>query len=478
MLANFWSIVPPLLAIALAIRTKHVYLALLGGIWFGWFIMEQFNPLLATVSAIENTVAVFKDPGSTRTIIFCALIGALIRFFQFSGGVAGLIHIMENKILGDKSGLKIVQALALLTGMLLFIETSISILVVGAIFLPLFKKMQLPPAKLAYIADSGSAPTSILLPFNAWGAFLMALMAAQGLEKPFMWLLKSIPFNFYPIFALIILLLTILTGKEIGPMKKRMQLALDKKITFGSPEESLSNDGVKPRMLNMMIPMLVMLVVLPSSLFYTGWPDDFEGSLGATMIEALGRASGSSAVLYAISAAIVAAAVMYKIQGIKSTREIADEAVEGVKEYMPLAFIMVLAFAMGDLCKAMGTGQYLAGLTSEFLSPILLPAIIFIISGFTAFATGTSFGTFAVMMPIAVPIAMETDAHLVLCLSALMGGGVFGDHCSPISDTTIISSMATGCDHIQHVRTQIPYALLAGALAVIAYVIIAYIMAI
>ncbi len=473
---EFWSVLPPLVAIFLAVKTNQVYLALIGGIWFGWFVVSGFNLFGSISQTIESIVDVFSSAGNTKTIIFCALIGALIRFFTISGGVSGFISIAE-KALVSSQGVKTqkLQFLALVTGLVLFIESSISILVVGAIFLPLFRKYNIAKEKLAYIADSGSAPSSILLPFNAWGAFLMALMVSQGIESPFTLLISTIPFNFYAIFAILILLSTIFLRKEINPMRSFVENAKLKQDFESTISGIESKSSIKANAINMILPLIVMLVVLPVVLIMSGWQGG-QNNLGANLLEALGAASGSTAVLYAIVSAIFFAAILYRAQGIMRTKELVENALDGIKEFTPLAILMILAFAMGDICKTLGTGQYLANLTSGFLSPIILPSIIFVLSGATAFATGTSFGTFAVMMPIAVPMCQETGADMTLCLAALMGGGVFGDHCSPISDTTIISTMATDTNHIDHVRTQLPYALLAAGLAIVGYILTAWIL--
>ena len=222
---GFLSILPPVVAIILALRTKQVYISLLFGIWFAWIIMNDWNFFTGTLAAIEALVDVFKSAGNTRTIIFSALVGALLLLIQYSRGVEGFI-LKLNKVIQyfekKEAGYSrvIIQLLALLTGVLLFVETTISSLTVGTLFRPVFDKLKIPREKLAYIADSSSSPTSILIPFNAWGAFIMGLLLTQGLENPFGLLLSSIKFNFYPLLALLILVLTIVFRKDIGLMAK------------------------------------------------------------------------------------------------------------------------------------------------------------------------------------------------------------------------------------------------------------------
>ena len=222
---GFLSVIPPIVAIILALRTKQVYIALLFGIWFSWLIIEGWNPLEGTLAMIEGMVDVFQDKGSTRTIMFSALVGALLIFIQYSRGVEGFINLLNKRLVKleqKKSGYSrvMVQVLATITGLLLFVETSISSLTVGTLYRPIFDKLGIPREKLAYIADSSSAPSSILIPFNAWGAFIMGLLITQGIDKPLPVLLNSILYNFYPLLAIGILFFIILSKKDFGPMKK------------------------------------------------------------------------------------------------------------------------------------------------------------------------------------------------------------------------------------------------------------------
>jgi len=218
--------------------------------------------------------------------------------------------------------------------------------------------------------------------------------------------------------------------------------------------------------------MILMMIV---SLAYTGWAE-VEGwsSFMNHLTQAMGRGSGSSAVLYAVTCSILVSMVLYRAQGIMKIRKMIELILKGISELMPLALLMMLAFAISHVCNTLGTGIYVAGITEGWLSPQLLPAVVFVLSSFIAFSTGTSWGTFAVMISIALPMAQIHDANIFLVIAATMGGGVFGDHCSPISDTSIISSMASASDHIDHVRTQLPYALFTGLLTTLIYLILGF----
>ena len=488
---GFLSILPPVIAIILALRTKQVYIALLFGIWFSWIIINDFNFLTGTLASIEGLVDVFKSPGNTRTIMFSALVGALLLFIQYSKGVEGFINEL-NKVIAyfenKQSGYSrvVVQLMAMITGIVLFVETSISSLTVGTLYRPVFDKLKIPREKLAYIADSSSAPSSILIPFNAWGAFIMGLLLTQGIENPFSTMLSSIAYNFYPILAIAIVFVVIVTKKDIGSMAKAEKRTRETgKLLSDTAQPMLSSEvtsygakeGIKAKAYNMIVPLATMVFMMPINLAYTGWDAvEDSGSFTDHLFKAIGQGSGSSSVLYAVLTAILVAMVMYRSQKIMKTKEMIDLVLKGISELMPLALLMLLAFAIGDACNALGTGQFVANWSKDWLSPAFLPAVIFVISSFIAFSTGTSWGTFAIMMAIAIPMAEIHGAPLALVVAATLGGGVFGDHCSPISDTSIISSMASASDHIDHVNTQLPYALIGGLITVTLYVILGLIM--
>jgi len=470
------SLLPPVIAIGLALWTRQVFLSLLIGIWIGFVILAGGNPLTGTFETINGLVAVFEDAGNTRIIIFTLVVGALIALIQRSGGVQGFI----NRLLGslEKSAAKAdsrgqrkrVELMAFVTGLVLFIESNISILTVGTLYRPVFDKLKIPREKLAYIADSSSAPSCILLPFNAWGAFITGLLMAQGLDNAFGELLKATLFNFYPMLVIATLIFVILSGKDIGEMKTaeaRGSLLRKGAVPMMSEEASEvpMKEGITPRARNMIIPIAAMVLLMPVFLIMTG--DSGEG-----WFKALQSGSGSKSVLYATTFASLLAMVMYKLTGKLGIRESFELSLKGMSGMVPLAILMVLAFAIGSLCKELGTGFYVAETAKQFISPALVPALIFLVACFVAFSTGTSWGTFAIMIAIAVPLAQGMNTNVSLAIAAALGGGVFGDHCSPTSDTSIITSMATANDHIDHIRTQIPYALIGGVITTGLYLVL------
>lgn len=487
---GFLSLLPPVIAIVLAIRTKQVHISLLFGIWLGYLIIGQYNPIQTSFDTIEALVNVFKDAGNTRTIMFCALVGALIIFVQRSGGVEGFIRhvnrVIERYERRKAGGNRIaVQFLAWLTGLFIFVESSISVLTVGALYRPIFDKLKISREKLAYIADSTSAPSSILIPFNGWGAFIMSLLVAEGFSDPFATMFRAVGYNFYPILALGLVLFVVFTKKDIGPMVKAERRTMEEgKLLNDDAQPMLAEEltdvqaveGVQPRAFNMVIPILIMVFLMPVMLAYTGWPAAAEQMPEAGWLRklpfAIGQGSGSTAVLIAVLTSTVFAMILYRIQGIMRTREMVELTLKGISGMMPLALLMMLAFAIGAVCKELQTGQYVADLARAWVSPHMVPFIVFLVSCFIAFSTGTSWGTFAIMIAIAVPMARQMGADMYMTIAAVLGGGVFGDHCSPISDTTILASMASATDHIDHVRTQLPYALTAGGLAALFYLVI------
>jgi len=459
------SVLPPLAAIFLAIRTKQVYLSLFFGIWFGWLILAQWNPIAGLAQALDACVNVFADAGNARVVIFSALVGAVLAYAQRSGGVEGFIKMSER--LGFSSSRRRAAFLSWFIGLFLFVESSITILVRGAIARPVFDRLKISREKLAYILDSTSAPVCVMIPLNAWGAYVIGLLSTQGIERPVHLFALAVPYNFYAIFAALLVVVLILLDRDFGPMRAAEYRArVEGKVLRDGAEplvatevvELSTKEGVSPQARNMLIPVAVMVAMMPAGLLITG---------GGNLM----RGSGSTAVFWAVLASLAVSGIYYRARRIFTLNELVDLFFKGVGGLMPMAVLMILAFAIGNTCRELGTGLYVAEVAKNFLSPKFVPAIIFLASAFIAFATGTSFGTFGIMIPIAVPMALALEANLPASVAAVLGGGVFGDHCSPISDTTIISSMASASDHIDHVRTQLPYALFAASVALIFYLL-------
>ena len=457
------SVVPPVFAILLAIKTRQVFISLFLGIVAGWIIISDGNVLTGIELSIQSIIDVFKDAGNTRVIIFCALVGALITLTQANGGVQGFVDLIQKKNIVTNR--KRATVVSFLVGCSVFIESSISILVTGTIFHPIYEKFNISREKLAYFCDSTSSPVCILIPLNAWGAYVISLLEKENIPNSFSVFINTIPLNFYAILSVLFAGFIAFSYKDIGSMKKAEKRSKEtgKTIADGAlpmVSEDVSSTkpkkGIPHRALNMIIPIMVMIVMMPVGLLVTGNGDITAGS-------------GSTSVLWSVLSAITVAGIISLFQRLLNLKEVMDFTLKGIAGLIPLAILMTLAFSIGDTCRTLGTGEYVASVSSDFLSPAAIAPILFITSAFIAFSTGTSWGTFAIMIPIVVPTALYMDVSLSLSIAAVLSGSVFGDHCSPISDTTIVSSMASACDHIDHVKTQIPYALSMAAIAVVLF---------
>ncbi len=478
------SLLPPVLAIGLALYTRQVFLSLLMGIWLGFTIIAGWNPLQGTFDTLEGLAAVFASNYNTKIIIFTLVVGGLIALVQRSGGVEGFVRRIlaylekETGKAATKNQRKKVELLAFLTGMVIFIESNISILTVGTVYRPVFDKLGIPREKLAYITDSSSAPSCILIPLNAWGAYIIGHMANQGIEGGFTALMQAMVYNFYPMLVIVIMLYVILSGRDIGEMKTAEIRAREtgKLLRDGAVpmmgDEAIAmpvKEGAIPKARNMIIPIVSLVLLVPTFLIMTGWEKG-----GGDPLLAMRSGSGGTSILYASSFACIIAALMYKLSGTLRIQKSFETFMKGMAAMLPLAILMVLAFAIGDICDALGTGKYVADTAQGFISPALVPALLFLIACFIAFSTGTSWGTFAIMLAIGIPLAQGMGTNVSLAIAAVLGGGIFGDHCSPTSDTSIISSMASASDHIDHIRTQLPYALIGGAITTLLYLILGF----
>ncbi|MDH5642852.1 MAG: sodium:solute symporter [Gemmatimonadota bacterium] len=464
------SVIPPIVAIGLAIYTKQVFLSLGLFVWLGWTIMNGWDPVAGMIQGVDVFVTSVTDPGNARTLMFSALIGAMITFTQASGGMEGFVQWIERKKLAVTN--RSVGMLAVIVSMGGFLESNFGLLVSGSVARPLFDKAKISREKLSYIIDATCAPKCILIPINAWGAYIISLLIAQSVENPVSLVVAALPLNFYAILAILLSVFVVLTDWNIGPMKEAERrvreegkLLRDGAVPMVSEEvsETRSKFGVPLRAINMVIPIAVMVAAVPTVLWVTGDGNIMEGS-------------GSHAVLWGVIVGLLVAVTMYKLQGIMTIQEATDYGMKGIQGLVPLVIVLALAFAIGATQRAMGTGVFLAQAAEAAINPGFIPAIIFVLACFIAFSTGTSWGTFAIMIPIVIPMYETIGLHPSLTLAAALGGGIFGDHCSPISDSTIVASMASATDHIDHVRTQLPYALIAAGGSIVLFLIFGFIL--
>jgi tetracycline resistance efflux pump len=463
--ANWMSILPPLLAIALAIITRQVILSLSVGIWIGFCLLESVNPLAGIGLALDGIVNVFSDAGDTRVLMFTLIIGGLIATIEKLGGVRGFIHLLEHRDWVTNG--KRAQWLAYTTGIVVFIESNITLLIAGAISRPLFDRYKISREKLAYIIDSTSAPICVLIPLNAWGAVIISLLASAEIDNPIDVFISAIPFNLYPIAVIVFCAFVIGKNIEIGPMKKAQERTEAGELLWSNATPMVDpsilsqqverTDTDKARF--MIAPIAVMVIGMPLGLFVTG-----DGDLSA--------GSGSTSVLWAVLAALVTSWWLALQQRRLDLEELMQIFLKGAGGLLPVTMILLFALALGDVANLLGTGAYVAQLVQQNIPLALLLPLLFIISGFIAFAIGSSWGTFAIMIPLAMQIAVPLDLNSSLFLAAVLSGSVFGDHASPISDTTVVASMASATDHIDHVRTQLPYALISGGIAAFGFLLV------
>ncbi|MFW6090203.1 MAG: Na+/H+ antiporter NhaC family protein [Gemmatimonadota bacterium] len=461
---GFVSLLPPLFAIGLAIWTRQVYLSLAAGIWLGWTIVAGWNPFAGLAGAIDGTLAMATDPGTAAVLLFTFAIGALIALVEANGGVRGFVEWVERRRFVTNG--RRAQVLAWVIGLVIFIESNITVLVAGSICRPLFDRFRVSREKLAYLIDSTSAPVCTLIPFNAWGAFLLGLLASAGVEPAVPVLVAAVPLNFYSIAAIAVALIAAVRMTDIGPMAKAQrrtaagELHWEHAVALADPEDMAPppKEGTPLRAVNMVLPIATMVAMMPLGMYVTGDGDLLAGS-------------GSLSVLWAVLAGMAVAGILSRAQGILNVDEFTDVSLQGAGGLTGMALVLLLAVTLGAVTQELGTGEYLAGLVQGAVPSFILLPLIFLTGAGIAFATGSSWGTFAIMVPIAVPVATALGLPIAPFLAASMSGGIFGDHTSPISDTTIVASLASASDHIEHVRTQLPYAFIAGGIAVVGFAV-------
>ncbi len=430
-------------------------LSLLSGVILGELILHNFSFYDSFFAIVTLFSSLAQEGWILKTLAFVILAGSIMALIEKSGGVGGFVHY----VLDEKSFVKSERSALMLSyilGVLIFIETSITALVSGAVGKPLCDRYKIPHAKLAMVCDSTSAPIGSLIVLNGYGALLLGLISTQislGYieSNATEMLISALKFNFYAIFALIMTFLFIYFGLSFGPMKTTLYKESQKQTEF----KNITS------MSYMLLPVLLMIVLVFVFLYITGSGDIFKGS-------------GSSAIFYTMLTTFLFTLAYFVSTKNMSLKTWSLTAIKGAKEFTPISFILLFAFAIGNVTGELKTGLYLSSLASTNVSVYFLAGIIFLLSSLISFSTGTSWGTFSIMIPIAVPMAVGMDANIALCIGAVISGGVFGDHCSPISDTTIISSMASDCEVIEHVKTQLPYALISAATAFIMFVLFSF----
>ena len=467
---GFWSVVPPLLTIVLALVTKNVFISLLIGIFTSSMVLCGGAPLTGLNDAFYSFIHTFESNGNTITLISFLLIGALIYLIEKSGGVEGFTEVMLKKraLIKTKRGANI---FTWLLGIIIFTSGSLSCMVTGSVSRPFNDALKVPHEKSAFIVHATSTPWCVLFPLSGWLAALAGYLTSGGVpeSEAISVLLRSIPLNFYCILAVFGTLAVSLFGINIGPMRKAEERA-EKTGALDNPgrggaltEEAMSPSKAKPRVLNMLLPMGVLIATILAVLTITGKGNPTQGA-------------GMQSLLWGCILAVLTICILCVAQKLFSVDEVINEMFKGMGTMLPVAGILLFGFTMGNLVKDLDTGNYLTSVFMGVLSPALLPALSFLLCMLLSFATGTSMGTMAIMSVICLPMAISMGISIPLVAGAVFGGSIFGDHSSPISDTTIMSCATTGCDIIDHVKTQMPYVLIFAAISLVLYVVLGFVM--
>lgn len=453
------SIIPILIAVFLSIKTKNVVLSLFSSVFCGIFILNGYNPLETTKVLVgKYFINQLTDSYNAGVIVLMIFIGGFIELMMMSGGAYAFAESFKNSINSKTKA----QLLAYFTGIMIFFSDLGTPLIVGPIFSPFFKRLKLSKEKLAFILDSTSSPVAVLVPFIGWGVFIIGL-----LQKEFELLnlslsdyesfIKSIPFNVYPILALTIIPALTLLKLDFGPMRTFENNPID--------ESAFEIDNSKYHVENakgsfVWVPILVLLGTLFSMLGVSFITSRVSGSAF--------RAALTSGYLYA-ALVLMGLMLFYKS---KTFKEIFSIYLNGMKKMSEIVIILILAWSLGVINKDLGADQFLIGFLKTLdINSGFIPAIAFIFGAVISFSTGSSWGTYSIMVPLVIPMAVTFNAPLYVTIGAILSGGLFGDHVSPISDTTILSSAGAGCDHINHVKTQTPYAIVNAILAISVFLI-------
>jgi Na+/H+ antiporter NhaC len=493
------SVLPPLIAIALALIFREVVISLFLGVWLGAFFFAGLDPLRGTWRAIDHfIVPALADPDHAAILIFSLMLGGMVGVMGRSGGTRGIVEAVRPLATTPRRA----QLATYLGGLAIFFDDYANTLIVGNTFRPITDRLRVSREKLAYIVDSTAAPVAAIVFVSTWVGFEISLIgdglriaaaqtganpelaAALDGASPFLVFIQSIPYLFYPILALLTVGLIIATQRDFGPM-----WAAENRASRG---EGLYRDGAalmvdtasggmdaKPgsphRWQNAAFPVLTVIVVVLLGLYFDG-----RAAMGdsGSLREVLGAANAFNALLWGSLAGVIVAIVLAVGQRILDVREAIEGWLAGMRAMMMAFVILVLAWSLGEVTTELGTAPYLTGILEGTLSPNLLPALVFVTASMIAFATGTSWATMSILVPLVIPLIValggaaglesgETPILLVGTISSVLAGAIFGDHCSPISDTTVLSSMASACDHMDHVRTQLPYALVVALIGLL-----------
>ncbi len=467
--AGFLSIVPPIIAITLAILTREVLLSLFIGVLSGSFILAAFSPSQTLYKTFELICISVADPElwNIRVILVIVMLGGLVGLLKKSGGSLAFANWVAQRIHSRRGA----QATAYIMGIIIFFDDYFNSLTIGSVMRPITDRYKVSREKLAYILNSTAAPVCILAPISSWVAYVVSLISTgfkdAGVEtQPFSMFLFSIPYNFYAWTAIFMVALIIFSKLEYGPMAKAENRTMATGETYDSSQQGAIDDDFKymktsskGHVIDLIFPMILLFGGTIFFMIATG--GYFEKEM--TIAHAFHETDAASSLVYGTFLAIVGSILLMQVRKSVSVKSSLDALILGMKSMFFAVCILICAWSIGKVCSELGTGQYLGGLISGNVPAFIIPIAIFLLSCFIAFSTGASWGTFAIMLPIAIPMAVASGANMEACISAVLGGGVFGDHCSPLADITILSATGAACNHIDHVRTQVPYAVTVAA---------------
>ena len=471
------SILPPFIAVVVALTTKRVFFSLFAAVWVGGLITTGGDPIGAVVETFNWIKASIVDEWHARFLLIIAMLGSGAAFIHKTGGSIAIVKSLEGIIVGRKSA----QAFTYVLGLLVFFNDYVNAAIVGNASRNITAKYKISREKLAYLLDTTAAPVSTLGPVSDWIGYQVSLIAAAFVtlslldQSPYIVFLNSIAWNFYCILSLLAVPMIIVFG-DFGSMAAAEHRAMTTGALVAEGDSPLSDvehdlgDPVhsdRASIWSFILPIAVLIAVAMWSMWSTG------GGMAAGekgFIEVVGDSDISIGLVWA-SFAMTAVGVLMALKAGYNVAECEDILLSGFKTMLPAIVTMILAWSVASVTHTLGTAEYVVSMTESWLTPAMLPFLVFCIGAFIAFATGTSWGTMAILTPIVIPLAYQVgDIALVsVALGGIFSGAVFGDHCSPISDTTVMSSIFAGSDHIAHVKTQIPYALVPAGISCILY---------
>jgi len=475
--ASVISVLPPLIAISAAFILRQVIIALFLGIWFGsWLIAgKDFVALFTGLVDVPQKYAltVMNDSGHISIIFITLFISGMVGVISSNGGLIGLIEYIKRWANNRKS----VQLSTVFMGFIIFFDDYANTLIVGNTMRTLTDKVKISREKLAYLVDATAAPLASIALISIWigyevGLIETAIEGIDGLSEPYIIFLHSIAYSFYPVLTLFFVVFIAVTGKDFGPMLRAEQRAISGESDLNAPP-SLDTlpENRQSSWLNAMLPILTLIITVIIGIWLTGQ--------GNTFVEILGSANSLLALTLGGFLGSILAIIMTISQKILSIEDTINAWTNGLSSVTSALVILVLSWALAEITKELNTASYLASIIGDGIYPAIFPAVVFILAGFISLGTGTSWGTMGILMPLVVPVSWSlvsthnglvepADMHIIYsAISCVLAGAVWGDHCSPTSDTTILASMASQCNHIEHVRTQMPYALVVGVTAIL-----------